>query len=412
MSDEREQYELLRDNPDILREVEDFTPEVEPQFITAPAPDVKAPPLTSTASEQEKEALVRDVESFISKYVIFPQQRTELVLALWAIGTHSFDSFDCFPYLTVTSPTKNCGKTRLAEVLELLCAEPLRAANLSEAVLFRLVEAKSPTLIIDEAESLRNKKSERAQAIVGLLNAGHRIGSVSYRCDGPRHEAKAFRVYCPKVVIAIGNVPETVRDRSIAVQMQRKKANDAVGRFILKQVRGPAADLKERIARIISVCRQDIEGVYDSYELDFLSDREAENWTPIFCLCSVLVPRRLAELKETAIAFAKGKAAFDADDSLGMRLLSDIQTILGNSQSNTLLGEKLAAISSSALVAKLREVEEAPWGGYDLSSRRLAQLLKPFDVHPGQVWEGSRNVRGYAVGDFNPLFSRYLESKC
>ncbi|MCH8948333.1 MAG: DUF3631 domain-containing protein, partial [Acidobacteria bacterium] len=367
------------------------------------------PPVgAATDSEGEKEALVAELQSFISKYGIFPKQHMELVLALWAIGTHSFDSFDCFPYLTVTSPTKGCGKTRLAEVLELLCAEPLRAANLSEAVLFRLVEARSPTLIIDEAESLRNKKSERAQAIVGLLNAGHRIGAVSYRCDGPGHAAKAFRVYCPKVVIAIGNVPETVRDRSIAVQMQRKKANDVVGRFIFKKVRGPAADLKERIAGIISVCRQDIEGVYDSYEPEFLTDREAENWTPLFCLCSILVPRRLTELKETATAFAKGKAAFDADDSLQMRLLSDIQAILGNGESDTLFGEKLAAISSSTLVAKLRELEEAPWAGYDLSARRLAQLLKPFEVHPRQVRDGSSNIRGYAVADLIPLFSRYL----
>ncbi len=382
MSDERKQYELLRDNPELLKEVEDFTPEAEPELTSAtgaevevvdkvskrakrvdgetanipptPGPAASAPTGAPTASEKEKEALVADVESFISKYVIFPQQRMALVLALWAISTHSFDSFDCFPYLTVTSPTKQCGKTRLAEVLELLCAEPLRAANLSEAVLFRLVDAMSPTLIIDEAESLRNKKSERAQAIVGLLNAGHRKGSVSYRCHGPGHEAKAFRVYCPKVVIAIRDVPETIRDRSVAVQMQRKKPNDVVGRFIFKQVRGLAADLKERIAGIVSVCRQDIEDVYDSYELEFLSDREAENWTPIFCLCSVLGPRRLAELKETAIACMKGKVAIDADDSLGMRLLSDLHGILGDGRTHGLFGEKQVTISSAALIAKLR----------------------------------------------------------
>ncbi|MCH6554964.1 MAG: DUF3631 domain-containing protein [Acidobacteria bacterium] len=411
MAEDYKTRKFLEQHPELIPQVESITPQIVDK-VTRGANVVNgwhsSMPGAPTASEEEKEALVADVERFVSKYVIFPQQHMALVLALWAIGTHTFDSFDCFPYLTVTSPTKQCGKTRLAEVLELLCAEPLRAANLSEAVLFRLVEKMSPTLIIDEAEPLGNKKSERAQAIVSLLNAGHRKGSKSYRCYGPGHEPKAFRVYCPKMIIAIKNVPETVRDRSLAVQMQRKKANDAVGRFIFKQVRGPAADLKERIAGIISVCRQDIEGVYDSYELEFLSDREAENWTPLFCLCSVLIPPRLAELRETAIAFSKGKAAFDADDSLQMRLLSDIQAILGNNQSDTLFGEKLAAISSSALVAKLREAEEAPWAGYDLSARRLAQLLKPFEVHPRQVRDGSSNIRGYAVADLIPLFSRYL----
>jgi hypothetical protein len=398
--------ELFHDKPELVKKVENFKP-ADPDFpisASAPEPAAKAP----TASEEEKEALVADVQTFISKYVILPQQRMALVLALWAISTHSFDTFDCFPYLTVTSPTKQCGKTRLAEVLELLCAEPLRAANLSEAVLFRLVDDKSPTLIIDEAESLRNKKSERAQAIVGLLNAGHRKGALSYRCDGPGHAVKKFRVFCPKVVIAIGNVPDTVRDRSVAIQMQRKQPNDAVERFIFKQVRGPAADLKERIVQIVSACEQDIEGVYADYKLDLLSDREAENWTPIFCLCSVLAGRRLTELREIALAFAKGKAAFDADDSLSMRLLSDLQTILGNGESDTLFGKKLAVISSVALVAKLRDIEEAPWAEYELTPRRLARLLKHFGVHPGQVRDGSQKIRGYTVMEFTPLFSRYL----
>lgn len=430
MRDDYKTREFLEQHPELIPEIESFT--AQPELISAPAPEIEVldkvpkrakradgetsntPPTPAPAvgpttdTEENGEALVRDVESFISNFVIFPQQRTALVLALWTIGTHSFDSFDGFPYLTVTSPTKQCGKTRLAEVLDLLCAETLRAANLSEAVLFRLVEKMSPTLIIDEAESLRDKKSERAQAIVGLLNAGHRKGALSYRCDGPGHDAKAFRVYCPKMIIAIGNVPETIRDRSIAVQMQRKKPNDAVGRFIFNQVKGPGQELKERIAKIVSVCTDDIEHVYKTYEPEFLIDREAENWTPIFCLCSVLAPRRLAELTETAIAFSKRKAAFDADDSLGMRLLSDIQLILGNSEADTLFGEKVASIASSALVTKLRELEEAPWAEKELSPRRLAQLLKPFEVHPRQVRDGTSNIRGYALGDFIPVFSRYL----
>ena len=44
------------------------------------------------------------------------------VASLVIFGTHVFEIFDCFPYLTITSPTKRCGKTRFAEILELLCA--------------------------------------------------------------------------------------------------------------------------------------------------------------------------------------------------------------------------------------------------------------------------------------------------
>src|SRR3990170_1856704 len=117
----------------------------------------------------EPTIVVGRAEGFIARYVVLPEGMP-FVLGLWAAGTHLFQAFDAFPYLTVTSPTKRCGKTRLGEVLGLLCNRPRRAANVSEAVLFRMVENEEPTLIIDEAEALRDKRSERGQAIVGLLN--------------------------------------------------------------------------------------------------------------------------------------------------------------------------------------------------------------------------------------------------
>lgn len=65
-------------------------------------------------------ALLRDTEKFIARFVILPKGAL-LPLALWAVATHLFSIFDCFPYLAVVSPARRCGKTRLLEVLG-LCA--------------------------------------------------------------------------------------------------------------------------------------------------------------------------------------------------------------------------------------------------------------------------------------------------
>jgi hypothetical protein len=62
-----------------------------------------------------------------------------LVLSLWSIATHLFGGFDTFPYLAVTSPTKRCGKTRVGELLEGLCANPEATVQMTPAALFRLV---------------------------------------------------------------------------------------------------------------------------------------------------------------------------------------------------------------------------------------------------------------------------------
>src|SRR2546426_8943170 len=98
-------------------------------------------------------ALVRDVEAFLRRFVVLPAH-TVLALALWAVATFAFKLFDTFAYLAITSPTKRCGKTRLLECMELLSHEARRAANPSEAALFRMIEKYGPTLLLDEAEAL------------------------------------------------------------------------------------------------------------------------------------------------------------------------------------------------------------------------------------------------------------------
>src|ERR1700675_4454784 len=79
------------------------------------------------------------------------------VLALWTLATHVFECFDAFPYLAITSPTKRCGKTRLAEIIELYCANGPRTVGATSAAMFRSIQASSLkeetlTLIMDEAE--------------------------------------------------------------------------------------------------------------------------------------------------------------------------------------------------------------------------------------------------------------------
>src|SRR5579864_2909048 len=115
-------------------------------------------------------------EDFFASYAILPHG-LPLVLALWVIGSHFFDIFDSFPILCVTSPVKRCGKTRLAELLELICPRAFNTVNITEAALFRTIELSKPVLIMDEAETLANPKSEQSQYLRAILNAGFKKGA-------------------------------------------------------------------------------------------------------------------------------------------------------------------------------------------------------------------------------------------
>ena len=190
----------------------------------------------SSPSEAEGAQLLHEVESFITQFVILPPY-TALALALWVLATFCFDAFDAIAYLCVTSPTPRCGKTRFLEVLSLLVFNPERTASVSEAALFRIIEANRPTLLLDEAETLRGK-SERAEYLRGLLNAGNRRDASVTRCVGQNHNVQRFSVYCPKIVAGIGSMPHTIRDRSILIEMQRRKDSERVARFLLRKA-GP-----------------------------------------------------------------------------------------------------------------------------------------------------------------------------
>src|SRR5579863_8197604 len=287
----------------------------------------KPEPSAGDCTEIDGAILVQDLESFINRFVVLPPATT-LPLALWCVSTHLFEQFEAFPYLAVLSPLKRCGKTRLTEIIELVAANPRMTVNISEAALFRLIEGSAPTLILDEAEALSGK-SERAEAVRALLNAGNRRGAQVPRCVGNSHELQWFSVYCPKVVCGIRVCPDTIRDRSIVISMQRRKSTEAVERFRRRLIANEASALRERIAAFADRYKAAIVASYDAQDLPFLEDRDEEAWQPLFAVLAVANAARSGELRSMAEALTQKKADADKDDVLAMKLLADIRAVFG-----------------------------------------------------------------------------------
>jgi hypothetical protein len=336
-------------------------------------------------------------EGFFLDYLVLPKG-ISFVASLWVIGTHIFKVFDCFPYLSITSPTKRCGKTRFAEILELLCARPLMSVNISEAALFRSIAADQPTVIIDEAEALRNKDSERAQYLLSILQAGYREGAYVLRCVGKGHDVERFPVYCPKAVLAIGNLPETLMDRSLVISMRRRLTTEIVARFRRRVAAQQASGIVNAITSWVEKHKEEIRKAYLKQDLAFLKDREADIWEPLFAIASVAAPERLEELKQIALRLSGQKVKLDADDALSIRLLEDIRAVFQSIDQKKLRTDQL--------IFKLKVLPETQWD--DLTPIKLARMLRPFGVSPGQLGFKNSNPRGYDFAGFKPVFDRYL----
>ena len=343
------------------------------------------------------------VEEFIRRFAVLPDA-AYLPLATWAIATYLSDAFDAFPYIALVSPAKRCGKTRVLELLEVLCLKAWRGTSPTSAALYRMM-ADSPTLLLDEVEALRGKQvSEVSQAILAVLNAGHRKGATVPRCDGPQNKVKHFPVFGPKAFAAIGGLPDTLADRSICITMQRKTASQTVARFLYSKGKTEAEPIR---ALLSAWAEQQSETVRVAYEgmsdLGFLTDRDADLWMPLFAVCAVAAPERIGELRQCAQTLTGSKAADDVEESLPLKLLADVRGLWppGN-----------AHVATVTLLERLREIPDSPWADYGLNARKLSRMLRPFGAEPHQGRTVAGNLKGYQLAELEQAFNRYLPTMC
>lgn len=329
------------------------------------------------------------------RYVALPDGAAD-ALALWTAHAHCFESFVCSPRLNISSPEKGCGKTTLRDVLAVLVPRPLATENLSVAVLFRVTEARKPTLLADECDAwLRDNEELR-----GMLNAGHRRGGQALRCEGESNEVRAFNVFAPAVLCGIGLLPGTLHDRSIIIRLERAKPGELRERFdsrltqreteLCRKLARFCADNK---ARLVSCDPALPSGAFN---------RLADNWRPLFAIAEIAGgdwPQRAV----TAFANLTAKADNEAQ-GLGTMLLADIQQVFAEGRTER--------IFSKALVEALCAMSDRPWPeahrGKPVSATWLARRLHTFDIAPRTIRIGDNHAKGYEHDDFANAFERYL----
>ena len=124
--------------------------------------------------------LLDTLRAFFRRFLILPEGAAD-VLAAFALVTHAADVFRTVPYLALESPTPECGKTRVLEILALLSARPWFTLMPSTAVLFRVLEEYHPTMLLDECQAVRGR-GEAAENVRDRLLAGYKRGAHVPRC--------------------------------------------------------------------------------------------------------------------------------------------------------------------------------------------------------------------------------------
>jgi hypothetical protein len=349
-------------------------------------------------------ALLDEISTAIRRHVVMPEHEQHAV-TLWVTHTYLLDRMMITPRLGVRSPVKGCGKTTLLDVVGQLVFRPLPAANVSASAIFRVVERCRPCLLVDEADSFLRDNEE----LRGVLNSGHRRGGAVVRNVGDDHEPRAFSTYGACAIALIGSLPGTLTDRSVLVDLTRRKPGEAVEPFRFDRV-NHLIDLRRKLARWTLDNAESVAATEPQMPAG-LYNRAADNWRPLLAIATVAGGDWLARGHRAALA----GAGADVDEGSRLELLlgdiRDTFDAIGGDGGD-------GSIASAALIAQLVEIVPRPWaeygkGGKPITQNKLARLLKPLGIAPGRILDGGlgTQVRGYIRAHFEEAFARFLLRK-
>jgi hypothetical protein len=347
-------------------------------------------------------ALLASLASFYARHVFLPPKAAD-AKAVWALHTHCFECFRHTPRLIFTSPVKGCGKSTALDTLGLTVCKPLAASSITAAALFRTVEQAKPTLLLDEADTFLQENEE----LRGAVNAGHKVGGRVIRCVGEDAEPRAFAVFAPCAIAAIGRLPGTIEDRAIKIPMQKVTRSERP-EMIDEATEREGMELARQCARWVDDHRARLRAVRPTLPPE-LFNRAADNWRPLFAIAEIAGgdwPDRMAA--------ASAVLAPDDDEAGGIRLLADIRSVFAGTNLDKDAPRHLDVISSELLCKRLAALETSPWGEYGrarkpITQRQLARVLLPFKIVPGTVRLASgKTPKGYRRDAFRDAWTRYI----
>jgi hypothetical protein len=345
----------------------------------------ESPPAPATV-EAETAALLKVLSSCFSGHLSLPKGAS-IVLATWVLSTHSIDAFDVSPRLALISPVPGCGKTTALSILNHMVANPLPTSNASPAAIYRYLNLGGRTVLIDEADSFMDGKSDLA----GIINAGHgrEMGYV-LRVDtekgfAPNH----YRTWCAMAIARIGRMPPALESRSIIVEMQRARRDEGI-RKVTDPDRARFEALGKRATAWAASACATLRRAEPSMPKGF-ANRDADNWTPLFAIADLAGGAWPQGIRDAAIGI-RGETEPDSSETL----LCSVRAAFAKANTDKLSSEDLCRL--------VREQDEDSF----YSQGSLAAALRPFGIRPRTIRIGSRTPKGYELKQFKDTFDRYL----
>jgi putative DNA primase/helicase len=345
-------------------------------------------------------ALLQAIDDKTAKHVVMqPHQRT--AVALWVTMSWVHNEIATFsPILVTTSPDEGSGKTTLFGTVARLVPKPSLHVESTGPNVYRFVDARKPTLILDEADDLFVRKSDLKHVINASWARGTKIPR-QVKIDGVWITVE-FDPFCPKAIGLLGrNLPRTLKSRAIEIRMQPPRADETVEAF--KHVDDfEFATLRRQLARFARDHTAALKTAQPTSPAG-VSNRVAMNWEIMLAIAELAGGSWPQRARETAVRLTRtGRQPSD-----GVKLLAAMQNLFKQQHKKV--------ITSETVVEKLCQDPTDIWASYNhggrITQRQIAALLDPYGIHPDTTHPTGRSNfsrKGYRLEQFIDAWARYL----
>ena len=340
----------------------------------------------------------------VRRYIVGDEPALAAVV-VWSLHTHLVHHqhvrIAVSPKLAIQSPEKGCGKTTLLEIIATLVPRAETSSSITAATIFRLIEARRPTLLIDEADRVLRSSNEE---LIAVLNSSHRrSGAYVWRVEEVARQRvpTRFSTWGAVAFAGIRELPETLQDRSIVVRLPKALPGE---------VRAHLSDGTSSVLRTIKAkfarWTVDLRHLPEPKLPAGLHNRLGDNWRPLVALAD-LAGGRWPELVRTA---ALSSLSADQEEGQLIALLRGIRRAFGEKdflETHSLIDSLLVDDEHDWATANNHKPINAAWLRW-----RLRGVLAPKqDGTFGSDRRGSgKKQRGYFRHRFEDAWARYTPS--
>jgi hypothetical protein len=346
----------------------------------------------------ETAALLSALVEQLKRFVVFRHDTDPIAVALWIMFAWAHDVATHSPTLAATSPDEpDCGKSTLLGVLARLTPRPFSGVELTGPSFYRRVDQDRPTMIVDEADDLFQRKSDLRHA----FNAGWSRGTKIPRVV--QGVVREFDVFCPKIVALKGmNMPDTTASRSIVIDLWAKLPSEKVEAFLYADA-PEFLEIRRKLTRWIADCATALAEANPVQPVDF-NNRKSANWKLLFAISDHAGGDWPEQARQAAIQLSRKPSEVSAGRAL-LEALRRLRAQGGNKES----------IASAAIVQALTADLDGEWCDYKsrgpITQRQIAALLKNYGIFPRTIHptgKADASPRGYFWADFDDPFARFL----